>query len=493
MITLQSTNEIVIGEDRDFVIVLPDETVTITAVDTAVGVTVYGYTQPTVPQNTDPVTAVIDMKINTATDGKGTANSVKIAYGVQDIPFLTNVRVIPTFAYVNDQNYDFNLRVEKYENSSWVAINTTQIIVKHLEITYTPNGESEAGTVDYYDVQFNRVSDGNLYNYRYRFTEPQGRIIDYIEGYVEQPTSGDVLYTFGTSTPTLSISLRRATATPFYYTGQTPVAQEFYYYAAKADRWKNATVPLIVGAENIVANSETLSFHTYGISTAWISGQVAVGSGDLGYLILNGNINKWSLTKPSKISKTFGTTSADYTLASTRNGMIIPNAVGANSDVLSGTWTYDRPTGTSEFPFRFDDFYGYYKYAVRPFDIEIPAAIVVGQTGLQVKLILKERGVTGLKGSNVQAANSIGVKWFGVMVKKDTTTYYKTHALSVGGGGLILDISDCPLFSTTGVVTIYCMASEAAITSWVTSTTNNLSSMNGDAGIAYKQITITAP
>ncbi|MHB9056210.1 MAG: hypothetical protein ACYC2P_08685 [Paludibacteraceae bacterium] len=489
MVTFQDTEAPRIGENRDFTIILPDETIIITAVDTAVGVTVNGYTQPTVPLNADPVTAKIDMKINTATSGIGTPNSVNIVSGVQGTPHLTNVRIIPTFAYVNDTTYDFNLRVEKYENSQWMAINTSFITVKHLEITYTPNGETVAGTVHYYDAQFDRLSDGNLYNYRYRFIEPQNRIIDYIEGYIEQPTSGDILYTFGMTSPTLSVSLRRNNSTPFYYTGQTPVGEEFYYYAAKADRWKNATVPLIVGAENIIVNTETLSFHTYGIDMTWISHQVLTSSGDLGYLITNGVINKWSWRKPCRINNIFTTVenNMDYTLSSTRNGMLIPNEVGAGSAVLSGTWTYERPTGTSTFPYRFSDFYGYNKNAVIPFEIEIPTAIAVNPTGVQVKLILK----SGLKQSNIEGANAMGVNWFGVMIEKDTSVYYKTHGNSVGVGGLILDISDCPLFSTSGTVTIYCMLSSAAIAPWVTSTTNTLYSLNGETEIAYKTITLT--
>lgn len=488
MITLQDTIAPRIGENRDFTVILPDETIIITAVDTAVGVTINGYTQPTVPINTEPVTANIDMKINTAT-GNESYNSIRIASGVQGIPYLADVRMIPTFAMYDDYNCDFNLRFEKYEGGSWVAINTAQIVVNHLEISYILNGDTEWATIHVYDAQFNRLSDGYGYNYRYRYTEPQSRIIDGIEAFVEQPTTGDTLYSFGMTSPTLSVSLRRNTSTPFYPAGQTTSAQEFYYYAAKADRWKNATVALIVGAENIIANSETLSFHTYGVDMTWISNQLIKAGSGLGYLITNGTVNKWSWRKPCKIGKTFvpTDTNIDYTLSNTRNGMEIPNAVGAGSTILEGTWAYEKPTGTAAYPYRFADMYGYNKNAVIPFEIEIPSAISVNPTGVQVKLILK----SGLKQSNIQGANAMGVNWFGVMIKKDTSVYYKTHANSVGSGGLILDISDCTLFASAGTVTVYCLLSSAAITSWVASATTTIFSLNGEDGIAYKTITLT--
>ena len=101
-----------------------------------------------------------------------------------------------------------------------------------------------------------------------------------------------------------------------------------------------------------------------------ISYVLGVGSGDLGYIIANGNINKFAKYKAFGY-QSWGfadNTARNTALRLTRYGF--STAAGHIAPSAGVTWTYTRPTGGSSQPYRALDFDGYYHYAPCPFKLE---------------------------------------------------------------------------------------------------------------------------
>ena len=104
-----------------------------------------------------------------------------------------------------------------------------------------------------------------------------------------------------------------------------------------------------------------------------ISQAVSNSSLDLGYLIVNGYIHKWSKFKPFIHGSTSFTDDASRldALRSANCGFTIPTtnslADAMNKSASGNDWTYNRPAGGSSAWFRALDFKGYNNYQKPPF------------------------------------------------------------------------------------------------------------------------------
>lgn len=93
---------------------------------------------------------------------------------------------------------------------------------------------------------------------------------------------------------------------------------------------------------------------------------------NVGNIIVNGNINKWSLRKPIRFNKWSELTEADF--FSANFGYTIPSYSNYSSMKAGATngWTYLRPRGVSyNEQFRALDFNGYDHYATAPFALSL--------------------------------------------------------------------------------------------------------------------------
>ena len=93
---------------------------------------------------------------------------------------------------------------------------------------------------------------------------------------------------------------------------------------------------------------------------------------DLATLCKDTNIKMWARRKPVSYAKIGVMTNADFVsvhcgLSHTTNPL-----VDSNGRPRSDTWTYTKPSGGANSPYRLSDFDGYYPQAPRPLDIIFP-------------------------------------------------------------------------------------------------------------------------
>ena len=127
---------------------------------------------------------------------------------------------------------------------------------------------------------------------------------------------------------------------------------------------------------------------------AYVLGSASADSGDLGRMIVNGNINKWAKNKPFRLNKVGEATDSEK--ATANYGLAAPYATafgtkdsGFLHDLITGalSWAYQKPRGMSQSPsewFRAFDFHHYEHSAVNPLPeaaATMPQALAPG-TGL---------------------------------------------------------------------------------------------------------------
>ncbi len=220
---------------------------------------------------------------------------------------------------------------------------------------------------------------------------------------------------------------------------------------------------------------------TTGITTSKVAQAIGVGSNDVGTLCISNKINKWSKWKPIQSSKVTGLTLTD--LQNANYGFTIPvvESGALAYTELAYTWVYKKPTGGATSPYRLGDFRGYDHNAIRPFNISIPSYLKEGGTNNKVKITFPTIG-----DGNVDSDFFMSDKYFGVLLKGAGIFEYKTASLSIEDGGHTVDLSDSSFLALGQNVDLYCMLSDGHRTTWWKAIKNNLYSLNGDAGIAYK-------
>jgi hypothetical protein len=108
---------------------------------------------------------------------------------------------------------------------------------------------------------------------------------------------------------------------------------------------------------------------TTGISTSLVRSTIGAATNDVGTLCAHPNINKWSRWKPISVSQETGLT--DAILKSNGFGLYFNSSSNINDILGIGTFTYNKPTGTQNSPFRIGDFRNYDHNAVMPIGTEI--------------------------------------------------------------------------------------------------------------------------
>jgi len=171
---------------------------------------------------------------------------------------------------------------------------------------------------------------------------------------------------------------------------------------------------------------------------------LGTGSGDLGYNIANGNINKWAVYKPVRNSA-IGWVSPRNTLASLGFGDTLPRASTINALInyysqTDNGWAYLRPRGKAQNEYyRAADFckivgsggldtsnYGYTHYARNPFGANFSALpAVVSKNGDQ--LFVQQGRITpsgdypdneiAIYDFNQLLSNSLKMKYYGCVIK----------------------------------------------------------------------------
>ena len=106
-----------------------------------------------------------------------------------------------------------------------------------------------------------------------------------------------------------------------------------------------------------------------GITTSMVASAIGEGSNDVGTLCKSNKINKWSKWKPIHVTQVTGITEA--ILKSNGFGLYFNSSNNINNILGTGTFTYTKPTGTQNSPFRLGDFRNYDHNAVMPIATEI--------------------------------------------------------------------------------------------------------------------------
>ena len=222
---------------------------------------------------------------------------------------------------------------------------------------------------------------------------------------------------------------------------------------------------------------------TTGITTSMVAQAIGEASNDVGTLCKSSKVNKWSKWKPVSKSKLTGLTLSD--LESVNFGFSIPNADSDEGDALSQTWVYNKPTGGSTSPYRLGDFRSYEHNSIRPFNLLLPDYVNKNQSGVVAKITFPS-----ISANNVDGKYFFGNMYFGVLIKKGTTVEYKTAATKISAGGTTVDFSESTAIDTTGTFYVYCFYTASAIATMTNTISQTLYSLNGDAGIAHKTVTV---
>ena len=205
------------------------------------------------------------------------------------------------------------------------------------------------------------------------------------------------------------------------------------------------------------------------------------GSRSLGYLIVNGNINKWAKRKPVRRNKTAELTDAEQQHDSNYSdfwGLKMPSG---NSDPIAAAnevtvWEYNRPRGAANNEwFRFLDFDGYNHYAVAPIPaVEAQTIQLLQQDTFPFYFQYKKDGDTyqfGLKEmpiSNGIIAPSLHLSdcYLAIAFNYNGTTYYRTSQYTIGSDSIlgadtiVFNRSDFPSVSSVTNVIFYVVAAK---------------------------------
>jgi len=220
-----------------------------------------------------------------------------------------------------------------------------------------------------------------------------------------------------------------------------------------------------------------------GITTSLVSSTIGLSSNDVGTLCKSSKVNKWSKYKPVNYSSNgsiYGTSGNDTTILKSVNyGFSIPTYTDIDSAINSSSvWTYTTPTVC-----RIGDFRNYEQSATVPYSLLVPNYVLANSTGNVVKLMLDTT-------ANLQLTDIFRLCFFGVIIKKDTQVICKTLSTNIESGGTTLDFSGCGLLSTSGTLTIMAFITDIAITSWSSTVSQNIWSLDHISGYAKKSCSV---
>ena len=182
-----------------------------------------------------------------------------------------------------------------------------------------------------------------------------------------------------------------------------------------------------------------MALGTTGITTSVVSQEIGLSSNDVGELCqgiklgsgLPSKINKWSKYKPVNFNSTSSLTDTDF--RTVKYGFNIPTSVTASA---LGVWTYQKPTGGTNSPYRLGDFSGYNhsstrQMSVRVFQIPsvgngIKADITLGSLDTELKITDIFNDASYYFGFEIYSGTDY--KYINTPVCCGTSTYYIGHS-----------------------------------------------------------------
>ena len=218
-----------------------------------------------------------------------------------------------------------------------------------------------------------------------------------------------------------------------------------------------------------------MALGTTNISTTLVGTTLGTSSRDVGTLCTHSAINKWSRYKP---------VNGEYLHPTC--GFIIPYTTNQRpTDLRQTTWTYDKPQGGVQSPYRLGDFRQYdhnVKYADSAFGIGVSYPTVGGTLSISCTF--------GQLTSNLLASPRYMPKFtngfFGVSVFKGDVLYDMKHVISKCGvnaigsnSGELIQIDTSAMGFVTGEILM-------VIPFIVESTFNTETGISGGAGNGYK-------
>jgi hypothetical protein len=135
------------------------------------------------------------------------------------------------------------------------------------------------------------------------------------------------------------------------------------------------------------------------VSFADVNAVLGTSHTDLALLCKDSHINKWARRKSVRYAKIGVMTNADFVSVHCGLSHTTNTLVDSNGRPRSDTWTYKKPSGGANSPYRLSDFDGYYSQAPKPLNIIFPDGdITISSSTSGNKLgfaITFEQGISG--------------------------------------------------------------------------------------------------
>lgn len=187
-----------------------------------------------------------------------------------------------------------------------------------------------------------------------------------------------------------------------------------------------------------------------GITTSLIGNTLGTNSRNVGALCSSSLINPYSRYKPVKWFQkdtTAGITNWERSNIGTYGISVSTCSLSSPTD-LSNTvyqWSYDRPTGGRDYPFRLGDFRGYEHSAPKPFVSSLPNFLTYSDQVIQ-KTAVGSGGTYNIGLYDILKENQVYV---GLKVQAADGSYYWYTTLAVGARPLMLDFNGDPFYENT--------------------------------------------
>lgn len=135
------------------------------------------------------------------------------------------------------------------------------------------------------------------------------------------------------------------------------------------------------------------------VSFADVNHVLGTSHTDLATLCKDTNIKKWARRKPVSCAKIGVMTNADFVSVHCGLSHTTNTLVDSNGRPRNDTWTYTKPSGGANSPYRLSDFDGYYSQAPRPLNIIFPDGDITisnSTSGNKIGFVITfEQGISG--------------------------------------------------------------------------------------------------